>query len=488
MANINSAASITKRSFLANISNNSNEQITPLFSGFHGIGKSSILKLIADQTGWICDKIDGTTMKEGDITGYPQPFKDEDGTLSLNFIKHYVFDKVAKLQKKYYEIAKTKGFLGGALKIDDDGNEICTLKGHECRIAKQTEIHELYRGETNMYQFGEKLPGEIKAMLVSKKEIVPVIIMIDELNRADDPVLKELMNILLNKKVNDFEIPWWVQFIGAENPVLDNGDYKVTEKDPANIDRFMLISFIGDADEWISYARNKDLNEDMIYAIGVEREKYLNCKIPDSVEKGSPSQRSMELVSNILSIRGKFYGCGILTDKEKDTEDTQIREMVIGKIGSNAAYALFREMENQEERIIPTDIFSCDRPNIKKDVKEKFKSQSSIRRKLTVDAIVTWLAKNYIAMKDAGTKDIREKTKFDNFTSQFREFVSEEFIDDSMLSAFQKNLSDRIMAYIMSPLGNHDMRNYVIIEDLSKFYKHRTEQGIEFLKKNLTDM
>ena len=72
MISINEAKRLIKRALLANIvCYKPNLAITPLVSGKHGIGKSAMIKSIAQDLGGVCITVEGGTLKEGEITGLP---------------------------------------------------------------------------------------------------------------------------------------------------------------------------------------------------------------------------------------------------------------------------------------------------------------------------------------------------------------------------------------------------------------------------------
>ena len=87
MITINEAKRLIKRVLLANIvSGKKDLAITPLISGKHGIGKSQMIKSVADDLGGVCITIEGGTLKEGEITGLPYQYKDESGNIRFRFL------------------------------------------------------------------------------------------------------------------------------------------------------------------------------------------------------------------------------------------------------------------------------------------------------------------------------------------------------------------------------------------------------------------
>ena len=78
MISINEAKRLVKRALLANLATDKRDlAITPLVSGRHGIGKSQMVKSIAQDLGGVCITIEGGTLKEGEITGLPYQYTGE---------------------------------------------------------------------------------------------------------------------------------------------------------------------------------------------------------------------------------------------------------------------------------------------------------------------------------------------------------------------------------------------------------------------------
>lgn len=86
MITINEAKRLVKRALLSNIVSGKRDlAITPLISGKHGIGKSQMIKSIAQDLSGVCITVEGGTLKEGEITGLPYQYKDENGNVKFRF-------------------------------------------------------------------------------------------------------------------------------------------------------------------------------------------------------------------------------------------------------------------------------------------------------------------------------------------------------------------------------------------------------------------
>ncbi|MCR5141455.1 MAG: AAA family ATPase, partial [Ruminococcus sp.] len=158
MITINEAKRLVKRALLANIvSEKKDLAITPLISGKHGIGKSQMIKSIADDLSGVCITIEGGTLKEGEITGLPYQYKDEEGGVKFRFLPYYAVERIQNEQKRIFLKA------GGS-----------------------PDISEL-SGDENKYALEDISPAQKLGMLKTG-EIKPVIIFIDEINRTENSV------------------------------------------------------------------------------------------------------------------------------------------------------------------------------------------------------------------------------------------------------------------------------------------------------------
>ena len=230
MISVNNAKRLIKRAILANVATDKKDLfITPLISGKHGIGKSAIVKSVAEDLGGTCITIEGGTLKEGEITGLPYQYEDAQGAIKFRFLPHYAVDRI---QAKECQIFEEMGAeLGAAASAAD------VLDGDENRYALNG------------------IPAQKRIELLQSGRIKPVIVFIDEVNRTENTVYKELMNILLTKTVNGYRFPWWVFFVGAMNPSTQNSAYATNEMDPAQLDRFLKLKVDSKPGEWIRYGR-----------------------------------------------------------------------------------------------------------------------------------------------------------------------------------------------------------------------------------------
>lgn len=81
----------------------------------------------------------------------------------------------------------------------------------------------------------------------------PGILLLDDLNRADERVLRALMQLLQNHRLYSWALPDGWQIVCTANP--ESGDYNVTALDDAVLTRMMHFSLAFDASVWAVWAR-----------------------------------------------------------------------------------------------------------------------------------------------------------------------------------------------------------------------------------------
>ena len=364
MITINEAKRLAKRAILANIvSDKPNLAITPLVSGKHGIGKSAMVKSIAEDLGGVCITVEGGTLKEGEITGLPYQYKDEEGKTRFRFLPYYAVERIQNEEKRLFKEA------GGVV------DESTALIGDE-----------------NRYAMNNLTPQERIDALRSGR-IHPAIIFIDEINRTENTVYKELMNILLTRSVNGYQFPWWVFFVGAMNPSTQNSIYATNEMDPAQLDRFIKIKVGDNTPEWLRFGKQTGISQSILNFIK-DNPKCLSSdsKELDDEEKPTPSPRGWDMVDTLLKSEPMLRG--FFTDKENDPKivERDMKNLITAKLGASVATMFFASLVSQARALTPEEIFADD---------EKLTSSKPVLAKLsaakkvqTCDLMLNFLKEN----------------------------------------------------------------------------------------------
>ncbi len=401
MISINEAKRLVKRVILSNIvCDKPNLAITPLVSGKHGIGKSAMIKSIAKDLGGVCITVEGGTLKEGEITGLPYQYKDEDGKTKFRFLPYYAVERIQNEEKRIFELAG----------------------GHADESALS--------GDENRYAMNDLSPVERLDALKSGR-VRPVIIFIDEINRTENTVYKELMNILLTRSVNGYQFPWWVLFVGAMNPSTQNSIYATNEMDPAQLDRFIKIKVGDSTPEWLKFGKETGISQDILNFIK-DNPKCLSADAKDLTdeEKPTPSPRGWDMVDTLLKAEPLLRD--FFTDKENDpkTAEKDMKNLVTAKLGASVATMFFASLVSQARAIMPEEIFADD-DNLTTN-KLALERLSAAKKVQTCDLMLAFLKENIEFL-------MLDKTGFEKMKKQLTVFVRT--LDSSTRLLFAQNLA-----------------------------------------------
>ena len=361
MASIKDAIRICKRIMLTNLFiNDYSIAVTPLLSGKHGIGKSQVAKFIAKEMGGTVMIIEGGTLKEGEITGIPYQYKNENGDIEFRFLPYYIVQRIQKAEQVLYR--------------DDE---------------KTDSLDVILDGDENKYSVSD-LAFEQKVELMQSGKVKPVILFFDEINRTDTTVFRELMNFILTRTINGYRLPWWVFVIAAMNPSTQTSMYATNEMDPAQLDRFIKIKVHEDAGEWAAFAVEHHFERSLIEFISTTPDALsTKDKLLEDDEMPTPSPRGWHMVDLILKGYDKldnFFSAEELRQKEKD-----IRAIISAKVGGDASSMFYSSLSDPARLVLADEIFCDETDDISQEVRLRIKQQSTAKNAITSKSIITFL-------------------------------------------------------------------------------------------------
>ena len=158
----------------------------------------------------------------------------------------------------------------------------------------------------------------------------PVVLFLDELNRARPEVLQTVMDLTLNRKLAGKSLPEGSRIISAVN---GGSEYQLTDLDPALVSRFNIYEFAPSVEDWINWARDAGLDSRIISFIE-ENPELLDgdeSTVWENLER-SPDRRSWERLSKVI-------------EKFSETRE-ELQTMASGIIGDRAAAEFFRFVNN----------------------------------------------------------------------------------------------------------------------------------------------
>ncbi len=402
MISITDAKRLVKRAILANIvCDKPDLAITPLISGKHGIGKSAMVKSIAADLGGVCITIEGGTLKEGEITGLPYQYKDESGKTCFRFLPYYAVERIQNEEKRLFHAS-----------------------------GKISSSFEALEGDENRYAMND-LPPAMRVEALRTGKIHPVILFIDEINRTENSVYKELMNILLTRSVNGYRFPWWVFFVGAMNPSTQNSVYATNEMDPAQLDRFLKIKVGDNTSEWLKFGKSSGISP-QILAFIKDNPKCLssNSKELEDEEKPTPSPRGWDMVDTLL--KSEPFLRDFFTEKENapNLVEKDMKQLVTAKLGASVATMFFASLVSQANALSPEELLADDEHLTR--CKPLLESLPVAKKVQTCDLMLRFLKENVEFM-------MLDKAKFEKFKKQLSTLVTS--LDPSTKLLFAQNIA-----------------------------------------------
>lgn len=166
----------------------------------------------------------------------------------------------------------------------------------------------------------------------SEKE--PIVLFLDELNRARPEVLQTIMDLALNRRLAGRALPEGSRVISAVN---DGDEYQLTDLDPALVSRFNIFCFRPSASEWLLWATKNGLDKRVTDFIAQNNE-WLDGEVGgkkqiDTGLEKTPDRRAWKKVSDVI--------------KGAKELDKTYAKVLAGIVGVKAANALISACKNK---------------------------------------------------------------------------------------------------------------------------------------------
>lgn len=161
----------------------------------------------------------------------------------------------------------------------------------------------------------------------------PIVLFLDELNRARPEILQSVMDLALNRKLAGRPLPPGSRIISAVNA---GQEYQLTDLDPALVSRFNIYTFTPSVSEWLLWAEKNELALEVRTFIE-ENQDFLDGKLredADNLEK-TPDRRAWERVSDIM--------------KASPAINDSLKKAIAGIIGPEVANLFFENIRNNHK-------------------------------------------------------------------------------------------------------------------------------------------
>lgn len=155
------------------------------------------------------------------------------------------------------------------------------------------------------------------------------ILFLDEFNRGTPQTQSELMNLVLQRRLDGYELNANVSIILAMNPSsemegYEDSDYSVSFSDSAILGRVVLLKMNPSVVDWLSYAKDSGVHEAIISFISNNRELFYTKEVSGAINN---TPRGWVRASDILKA---YEEMGI-------QDDRLLREMLSGTLVGGTA-------------------------------------------------------------------------------------------------------------------------------------------------------
>lgn len=168
----------------------------------------------------------------------------------------------------------------------------------------------------------------------------PIVLFLDELNRARPEVLQTIMDLALNRKLAGRSLPEGSRIIAAVN---EGDEYQLTDLDPALVSRFNVFRFEPSVNEWIMWAKKQDLDIRVINFIRnngqwLDKDPNLEEGADTGLDK-TPDRRAWKRVSDVIRNTPKL-----------SNQDVKLISSIVGVKATNLFVTQMAQVKQVEAR------------------------------------------------------------------------------------------------------------------------------------------
>lgn len=288
----------------------SNMNLTPMLWGGAGVGKSTIVNTIGEESNYIVKEIRLSTLSPVDVRGIP--YVDPQQSVSYDTL-----DVINRLINKIHDLSTESN---GTINIpNSDG-----LKKHLSLIKNELE-------NTSVESRFRFIPPEF---MPTGKEEKPVLLFFDEINTSVPANQVVAYEIALDRKMGGHPLPEGTAVIMAGNRVKDRGATYEMPMPLAN--RLIHINVTAEIDDFVEYGMRMKFDEGVL-AFLKTKPQMLEVA-PSAGNWAFPTPRTWEMTSIILQDAVET------NEAEKDS-----KVLVSSTIGSGAASELFSFLKLRHE-------------------------------------------------------------------------------------------------------------------------------------------
>ena len=180
-------------------------------------------------------------------------------------------------------------------------------------------------------------PAELPTAQMAKKH-KKIILFLDEMNSAAPAVQAAAYQLILNRRVGQYELPDNVLIVAAGNRDADKG---VTYRMPAPLaNRFVHLELKVDFDDWFAWATENKIHTDVVGYLTFAKKDLYDFD-PKSPSRSFATPRSWSFVSELL---------------EDDDDENTTTDLVSGAVGEGLAVKFMAHRKMASQLPNPSDI------------------------------------------------------------------------------------------------------------------------------------
>ncbi|GAA0412868.1 hypothetical protein GCM10009133_21540 [Cocleimonas flava] len=257
----------------------------------------------------------------------------------------------------------------------------------------------------------------------------PGILLIDDVNRADDRILRGIMQLLQNYELSAWKLPSKWHIILTANP--EGGDYSITTMDDAMLTRMMHVSMEFDVKNWASWALKNGVDERGVNFV---------LTYPELVTGELTTPRSLvqffESIKNIDDLKENLL---------------LVNTLALSSLDKNTASAFTAFVSNNLDKLIaPKEILESRKfeqtiaPKIETLVNQQVK-------RIDILSTIGIRLVNYVAQNELNTSEVENLKKFLKLSlipEDLRLILVQEIAKDKR-SEIKKLFSDPVLAMLI---------------------------------------
>jgi len=308
----------------------------------------------------------------------------------------------SQLVRELAAMYKEKGFgdvpvvtlFGALLKEGELGGIPVPRKGEDGRMINDYTTH-----------------VKLNQIIEYDKKGINCILFIDELNRCENAVNQELMQLILDRRINETILPDSCIVMAAGNPEYDDdNDYQVNVMNDAMKNRFVKYTLEADVKDWLKWASNtKDDEETGSEAMDADIIEFI-AEVPELLhdphakEGIKPTPRGWQLLSKVMRQIKLYF---------PEDFESKLFEAAKGVVGHTPATQLITFLREKKNPIVKVEeIFDLKASEEKfEKTLAKIKGDSSTRQFVIVDRSIKYMNENI----DAFNKGKNGKVLCDKF-------------------------------------------------------------------------